>query len=119
MELEKVGFNYRGEEFSLEVHRCKRFEMFSGLMFKRREKAKALLFDFKKEVKLNFHSLFVFFPFVAIWFDDKNRVLDVKKIKPFKINLPSRKPFTKVIEIPINKEYRALTKSLVGDTKSL
>lgn len=96
---------------------CNRFERFFGLMVHRRENAKILLFDFKKPVKWNFHSLFVFFPFIAIWLDEEDKIIEIKRVKPFKINLSPKQSFVKVIEIPMNDKYRKLVKLLVGDRK--
>lgn len=80
---------------------------FVGLMFSRREKARALLFEFKKR-KLSLHSMFVFFPFVAFWLDNNNKVLQVKEIKPFRFCILCKKDFSKIVEIPINKRYKKI-----------
>jgi len=79
-----------------------------GLMFCRREKANSLLFEFKKPTKMKIHSHFVFFPFLAIWLDEKDNIIDLKKIKPFKINIGIKKPFSKLVEVPINKKNKSI-----------
>ncbi len=117
--LEKVGFNYKGKNVNIDVHKCSRFGTAFGLMFNRREKARALLFDFGKSVNWRLHSIFVFFPFVAVWLDDENKVVEIKKVNPFKFNVFLKKPFVKVVEIPINRKYEGVVSNLVGDTKSL
>ncbi len=76
-----------------------------GLMFKSRNTS-ALLFDFKRETREAITSLFVFFPFVAIWLDAKSKVLDVQAIKPFRFAIFPKKPFQKLVEIPINNKYK-------------
>jgi len=74
-------------------------------MFSRKKNAKALLFSFDKPLKMAIHSLFVFYDFFVIWLDENEKVVSIKKVKPFSFNiLPSRK-FTKLIEIPIKQEY--------------
>ncbi len=88
-----------------------------GLMFRKRENARALLFKFNKPTSFSFTSLFVFFPFVIIWLDRDNNVLDVKKIKPFTWHIPSVKGYHKVLEIPINCFYDDKLSSLVGNQK--
>lgn len=88
-----------------------------GLMFCRREKADSLLFEFKKLTKIKMHSCFVFFPFLVIWLDNKNKVLDLKIVKPFKLNIFSWKDSQKIVEIPINKKYKKITELLVGHRK--
>jgi len=115
MKLKKIGLEYKNKKFEITVKECNWFKKISGLIFTRREKAKALLFDFKKPVQWNFHSLFVFFPFIAIWLDDNDKIISIKNIKPFKYNLSPKKPFEKVIEIPINSRYNKIIKLLVDD----
>ena len=80
----------------------------TGLMFSRREKAKILLFEFKKPVKMKIHSYFVFFPFLAIWLDKENNILEIREVKPFKMSIGIKKDFSKLVEIPINKENRKI-----------
>jgi uncharacterized membrane protein (UPF0127 family) len=83
-----------------------------GLMFHRKEKCPAMLFEFKEPNKMLIHSLFVFFKFAAVWLDDKNNIVDKKIVKPFRISVSSKKPFYKLIEIPLNKEYAKKVKIL-------
>ena len=101
----KVKLNFKGKKFELVLKVCNFFERFIGLMFSRREKAKALLFDFKKPSKIKIHSWFVFFPFVAVWLDDKNEVVDLKIVRTFNFGISPNKSFSKLIEIPVNKKY--------------
>ena len=77
-----------------------------GLMFCFKENSKALLFEFRKPVKRKIHSLFVFFPFLCVWMDKKNNILEKRIIDPWKISVFPKKPFHKLLEIPINKKYR-------------
>lgn len=114
----KVGLG-KNKSLSIEAKPCSLFQKFVGLMFSRREKAEALLLmDFKKPVNFGIHSFFVFFPFVAVWLDDKNKVIDLKIVKPFRLSVHPRKSFHKLVEIPINKSYRKILGFLVG-TKDL
>lgn len=92
---------------------------FTGLMFRKREAADALLFDFPNSVKLRIHSFFVFFPFLAVWLDGRNRIIEKRIIKPFNFSIRPKKPFNRLIEIPFNKKYKAILTLLVGDTKGL
>lgn len=77
-----------------------------GLMFHRREKCPAMLFEFRKPTRMRIHSLFVFFPFIAIWTDKNNKVIEMKIVKPFRLSVSCKKPFYKLVEIPINSEYK-------------
>jgi len=115
MKKKKIGLEFKNKKISLNVFECNEFEKFTGLMFSQRQDARALLFDFKKSSRISLHSFFVFFPFVAIWLDDKNKIIDLKLIKPFKLGVSPKKPFYKIIEIPANKKYNSLKKLLVGD----
>jgi uncharacterized membrane protein (UPF0127 family) len=115
MKSKKICLNYKGKKFEVDLKVCSEFEKFSGLMFSRREKAKALLFEFKKPTKIRIHSLFVFFPFVAIWLDEKNNIIDVKIVKSFKFSFSPKKPFIRLIEIPLNKNYSEVVKPFVTD----
>jgi len=111
----KIGLNKKKFEIDLKV--CNWFERFSGLMFIQRKKAKALLFDFKEPIRIAIHSYFVFFPFIALWLDDKDRVVDLKTIRPFTLIVYPKKSFYKLVEIPLNKKYEKITKIIVGDRK--
>jgi len=106
------------KNFEIDVKKCGLFGMVRGLMFRRREKAPALLlFDFKKPKRLKIHSFFVFFSFVALWLDSKNNVIESRIVKPWNpLTLP-KKRFSKLVEIPINKKYDNVIKILVGDGK--
>jgi len=110
----RIGFLYKGKKFLVDVIVCNSLEKFFGLMFARRRKAQALLFDFKKPTKIKIHSFFVFFPFVAVWLDEKNKIVDFKIVKPFNFSISSKKLFKRLVEIPINERYSGIVKLLVG-----
>jgi len=86
-----------------------------GLMFSRRQKADSLLFEFKKPTEIKIHSYFVFFSFIAIWLDKESNIIELRKIKPFEISNGIKKPYFKLIEIPINEKNKERIKLLVGD----
>jgi uncharacterized membrane protein (UPF0127 family) len=117
---EKIGLNYKGKKVTISnVKRLSEFGKGIGLMFHRRESCPAMLFEFKKPNKMRIHSLFVFFPFVGVWLDNKNKVLDIKIIRPWKISISPKKKFYKLLEIPINKRYRREIVLLVESQKDL
>ncbi len=106
------------KKIKLKVKKCGLFGMFRGLMFRLRENAPALLlFNFKKFRRLKIHSLFVFFPFIAIWLDDKNKITEIRKVNPWEFCVLPKKKFCKLVEIPINKKYSEIVSFLVGDAK--
>ncbi|MEK6757668.1 MAG: hypothetical protein AABX88_00930 [Nanoarchaeota archaeon] len=120
LKRKKVGFNYKGKKISVDAKPCNLFWMVCGLMFSRREKAEALLlFDLKKSAKLKIHSWFVFYPFVAVWLDKRDKIIEIKIVKPFTFLVEPTKSFNKLIEIPINNKYRKEIGFLVGATKGL
>ena len=99
------------------VKKVSGFEKGIGLMFSSREKAKALLFEFEKPTKMSYTSLFVFFPFIIIWLDSSNNVLDFRKAIPFTFNIPSRKLYKKVLEIPFNSNYEEIIKKFLNSRR--
>lgn len=113
--LKEVGFKYKGRQIKVKAEDCNELKKVRGLMFRRREKANTLVFDFGEEVKEPIHSFFVFFPFVAVWLDGKGKVVALKKVRPFRFYILPKKKFKKLVEIPINKRYRSTVKFLVGD----
>ena len=87
------------------VKKLSEFGKATGLMFHCREKCPAMLFEFKKSTRMSIHSLFVFFPFAAVWTDDKNNIIDKKIVNPFRLSISCKKPFYNLVEIPLNKNY--------------
>lgn len=106
--MKNFSFRYQNKKIKLFVKKLSWFEKAIGLMFSSRKNAKALLFEFQKSAKISFTSLFVFFPFLILWLDSKNNVIDFKKVKPFAFNIPSEKPCKKVLEIPFNDNYEGI-----------
>ncbi len=81
-------------------------------MFTRREKAKTLLFEFKTPTKISIHSLFVFFPFLAIWLDSDGKVVEKRIVNPWNFHIKPKKDFVKLVELPLNKKYSVIFKKL-------
>ena len=95
----KFNFKYKGENFSMDVKRCKSvFSKATGLMF--RKKSKPLLFVFNRPTRQSIHSFFCQ-PFVAIWFNN-NKIVEVKIVKPRIFSVKPKKRFNLILEIPIN-----------------
>lgn len=76
-----------------------------GLMFKKKEKAKVLVFSYSFSSRMTIFSYFVKFDFLAIWLDRKNKLVELDLVKPNKEVKPKRK-FRKLVEVPINKDYK-------------
>lgn len=113
----KIELNHKGKKIELEAKVCNFFERFKGLMFISKEKAKALLFDFKKPVRIPIHSFFVFFPFLVVWLNNENKIIEIRFVKPFNCPIHSKENFSKILEIPMNKKYKGIIRILVGDRK--
>ncbi len=108
----KIKFKHKDKTFSLDVKKAKIYGM--GLMFKTKN-TKSLLFEFEKPTELSITSLFVFFPFVAVWLDKNNKIIEVRKIRSFTLAVSPKKSFSKLVEIPANKYNKKIIKLLVGD----
>lgn len=98
---------YRGKKINISVHEVNFIGKIIGLMFCSLERSKnLLLFDFEKDNNLAIHSFFVFFDFLTIWLDEKNRVVDFKVIKPWTASVKPKIKFRKMIEVPIKPENK-------------
>lgn len=94
----KISFVFRGKRFQFSARVCSIFS--SGLMFRSR-RAQNCLFEFRKKRRFKITSLFVFFPFIAVWLDSGNRVAEAKVVRPFTFEIYPKKPFMKLLEVPI------------------
>ena len=111
--MKNFYIKFKGKKIEISnVKKVYGFQKGIGLMFSSRKKAKALLFEFEKSAKMSFTSLFVFFPFLMIWFNETNEVINIKKISPFTFHIPSLKPCRKVLEVPFNSDYEEIIKKL-------
>ena len=108
--LKKVYFNFRGKNLKIVAKLCSFFSL--GLILKTRN-TMPCIFEFKRPTSFKISSLFVFFPFVAVWLDGKNKVIEIKKVRPFTFSIGLKKPFYKIIEIPINPKYKNKVKVLL------
>ncbi len=116
----KITIKYKKKRLKITAEDCNLLNKFVGLMFSRREKSRILLFDFKRKQKIKIHSIFVFYSFIALWLDDKSRVVDLKIVRPFTPCVSPKKPVFKLIEIPINNFYKKIIMALlVGNQKHL
>lgn len=107
MRRQKIGLKFKGKKIEIKnVKKLSEFEKGIGLMFRKKEECPAMLFEFTKPTTMKIHSLFVFFKFAAVWLDDKDKIIDKKIVKPFRLVISSEKPFYKLLEIPLNNEYR-------------
>lgn len=116
----KIPVFFKGEKILIEVKVTGFFRKGLGLMF-RTKNTDNLLFEFFRRVTWqgNLTSLFVFFPFLAIWTDNKNKVIDFKVIKPFIPSIKQKKMFSKIVEIPFNDKNKDLIVRFIGSREYL
>ena len=107
----EIGLKFKGRKIVIKnVKEARGFNKFRGLMFK--SESQPLLFKFNKMTKQPIHSLFC--PeFVAIWLDENNKIVEIKKVKPWHFSIKPSKAFSKLIEIPINDSYAKIIKNLI------
>lgn len=110
---ENISLLHKRGKISVLVRRLGFFGRFSGLMFKSRD-TENLLFDFGTDIKISIHSLFVFFPFLAVWLDSRNRVIELEIVKPFKLCIMPKRKFRKLVEIPLNRKNKEIMGFFVG-----
>jgi uncharacterized membrane protein (UPF0127 family) len=99
---------YKNKKIKVTAKDCNFFRKGIGLMFSRKEKAEILLFDFKLKQNISIHSFFVFYDFLAVWLDKKNKVVDIKRVKPFRFCVSPKQACFKLVEIPINRKNRKI-----------
>ena len=110
--MKRISLKHKGKKVTLDVLELGFFGKIFGFMFTPRENAKALLFQFEKPTRIMMHSFFVFLTFAAIWLDKRGKTIQIKKVTPFTTIVRCKKPFCKLIEIPINAKYREKLKAL-------
>ncbi len=101
----EIVIRYKGKKVKVLVRECNLFHKLLGLMFSDREKSEALLFAFRSKGKIIIHSFFVFYPFLAVWLDEKNKIVDMKTVSPFVPYISHKNKANKLVEIPISKKY--------------
>ena len=117
MKNKTINLNYKGKKYLLKVKQVGFFREAWGLMFVPKLRAKPLVFEFEKSTKMAIHSWFVFFPFIAIWLDANNNILEFKIVKPFKFHISPSIKYNKLVEVPLISKYAQIMKFLVGNKK--
>lgn len=112
-----MRIHYKRKSISVSAKKARSFKKFSGLMFRSLSKSQNLLFEFNKETSISFHSYFVFFKFMIIWLDSKNKVIEYKIVKPFSLKISCQKKFKKCLEIPLKNKNKKIIDFFVGNGK--
>lgn len=116
--LSAIKFFFRNVEFIAEVRYARGFRRAFGLMF-RSANCDVLCFDFDTDVGFQITSLFVFFPFLAIWLDGKNKVIDFTIVRPFTFSVRQPKRFRKLLEVPVNGKNQFLVDFFVDKQRKI
>lgn len=107
----KIIIKTNNEKIEITAKKCNSVGKITGLMF-RTSKTMPLLFEFSKETRMAIHSFFVFFQFYAIWLDENNKIIEMQKVKPFTLLVKPKKPFSKLLEIPMDESYTQIIQAL-------
>lgn len=110
MKKKKLTIGYKGKRIKLFAEDCNWWRKFSGLMFSKKEEAEILFFGFKRKQNIAIHSFFVFYPFIAVWLDEKNKAIDVRVVKPFTSYASPKEKALSLVEIPICKKNKRFVK---------
>jgi len=103
---------YENRKINLHVREVGFFGKIWGLMFSSKEHEN-LLFSFNKSTRIAIHSFFVFYSFLAVYLDNKNRVLEFRIVKPFDFHVKPRKVFRKLVEIPLNSRNKRIIATFI------
>ncbi|MCK4318961.1 DUF192 domain-containing protein [Candidatus Micrarchaeota archaeon] len=76
------------------------FQRMHGLMF--RMAPETLFFEIYNG-EMNIHSIFVFFPFYAIYLDGDGNVVEKKRVEPFRLGVVNKRPAKVLIEIGLEE----------------
>jgi uncharacterized membrane protein (UPF0127 family) len=116
---ESIYLKFGKRKLLLNIKKQSFFEIGRGLLFYSREKAPILMYKSNNPKLDAIHSWFVNFPFLAIWLDKNNNILEIRRIDPWKIHANHDGNWNKLIEVPISKRYDDKIKLLVGIAKGL
>ncbi len=73
------------------------FSRAHGLMFSKDNK-KTIFFVFEKEGKNPIHSIFVNYPFYAIYLDKNKKVNEIIKVRPYSFYIENKRPAKYLLE---------------------
>jgi uncharacterized membrane protein (UPF0127 family) len=114
--MKKARVGFRGRNLEIPVKEAGVFGKLRGLMFRTRKTCN-LLFNFGASGRRAIHSCFVFFPFLALWLDKNNDIIEFKVVNPFRLHVLPKKEFKTLIELPINLKNRRIINFIVGKGK--
>lgn len=110
----KFQFYQGKKKLSTEVNEMKGLWKGIGLMW-RSKNTSNLLFTFDRPSRVALTSLFVFFPYVAVWLDSKKRIIESRVSRPFELSFQPKRNASYLIELPLNARNEDLL-SKIGVT---
>ncbi len=113
-----ITIKHKNRRIRVSARKAGFIEKITGLIFRTRN-THNLLFNFGRDARPAIHSFFVFFPFLAVWLDKNNEVIDARIVQPFTLSeLPKNKrKFRKLLELPLNNSNRKILNFFVGKGK--
>ena len=105
----KVKITHNGKVYEFPLEKYSSWKIYKGLMFSKNKKP--LLMEIKNK---SIHSMFVFSPFLALWLNDDNRIVDYRLVHPFSSSIIPKSDFSKIIEIPYEGEYKNIIDEILG-----
>jgi len=117
MKKKLIGFEKGNKKRNVEVFKVPFWREGIGLMFQKKEKARALLFSYNFSTRMTIFSLFIPFDFLAVWVDKEGKILMVQVVKPGNMSARPKKKFRKLIEIPMTKNYGEIVKFVLENYK--
>jgi uncharacterized membrane protein (UPF0127 family) len=106
-------FNLGKRKLNVQVNKVGLLMSGFGLTFKTKN-TKNLLFVFRKPSKIALTSVFVFFPFVAVWLDENKKVIETRTIKPFSMSINPKHNSKYLIELPLNSKNSKLIEKIIN-----
>ena len=113
-----IRITHRGRTKLFSVRRMGPVSMYRGLMFRSRT-TDNLLFDYPDDSRRPIHSWFVFFSFLVVWLDKRNRVVEMELVRPFRCCVQPKKKYRRFVELPLNTQNDGKIRFFVGKIRKV
>lgn len=102
--LREFKFTFDGRRYTIKNYTvCDTvFSRARGLMFRQKGYNIPLLFPFGKDGIYPIHSFFCR-DFIGVWLR-KNKIVDIKLVRPWKVSVTGQGKFDELLEIPLNSD---------------
>jgi len=109
--MRSLSAGRKKDNFEIRVKEVYGYERHLGLMFKG-SSTNNLLFYFSEHEKPAIHSFFVFFPFLALWLNENDEILEWNVVKPFTFYVSPKFRAARLIELPFNKNNKKIIRDI-------